>query len=315
MELDILRNRVLRILIWVSLFITFLPLSALQAASDHAVNRTSRAVWKIYGESSGVQGTAFAIGPQEFITNAHVIKDLYEGGDRIFLSQGSRIIELDWAERISLTYDVAFFTTVERVGYYLKWADSFDSSKEDSLYAVGYPQDSLTVIRQVGPIVSEDSYLYAVPTDKVHRKRSMAGNSGAPIVDSNGDVVAVGSMHFKNELYGVRIQYVKALFARDPERRIGVLCSDLNCLQVAEAKVFELSHKGNPIAQYQIGNGRRGYISEDIDLELMISSGESGIFIAQRELCIWYRYGINGVLKNPEKARYWCQKAGIFVRK
>lgn len=313
MNVDILRNKAIRTAFGLSLLPALLPLTAVQGSSADSVSRTARSVWKIYGESSGVTGTAFAVGPREFITNAHVVKDLYAGerdGGIVYLSQGDRKIEFNWAERVSLTYDIALFSTVERVDYGLELAKSFDPSRERSLYAVGYPQGSWTVVRQKEPIVAQDSFVYEIPSDKFTRHGNMDGISGAPIVDSEGNVVAILAMSYRDKIYGVKSQHIDSL----RKKNIGVACLDLNCFQgAAMDEVFRLINEGNPVAQFQLGSGR-GYISQDIDLGLMIRLGKQGFLMALRDLCDWYKWGRHGISKNQEKARYWCRETGTFGR-
>lgn len=294
-------------LVRTSLVAAFLVASSTPAASGDLVDRTSRAVWKIHGESSEAVGTAFAIGPREFITNAHVVRDLYEGerdGGIVYLSQGDRRIEFDWAERVSLTYNVAYFTTVERVRHYLPLATGFDARGNSSLHVVGYLGGLLFSVKQASPIVSEDGWQYVIPVHKISRNRVHVGLEGAPIVDSNGAVVAVvgGFAPFIDTVYGIRSEYARGLL----EKGIGVRCLDLQCFRKIADKTHELSRMGNPVAQFQVGHGLWDS-DRDRDLELLTRAAESGIFLASRYLCTLYRYERG--LSDSSKAQYWCREA------
>ena len=303
MKAGIPRNRESGIWFRMSLFMALLLPTAVQAASADSVNRTARSVWKVYGEAIGVVGTAFAVGPREFITSAYVAKNLYEGDGAAFISQGDRVIELKWCERSSLTYDISVCSPVERVDHYLRLSKSFDPAKEHSLHVVGYPGGSWTVLRQTGPITVRDDVFYEFPVDKPEAM-DLDGVSGAPVVDSNGDVVAITTLSSHSWLYGVRSQYMETL----RKKHIGAACSNINCFQESVMdEVYRLSKRGNPLAQFQIASGH-GYIRQGIDLELMIRSAESGFYWAQRMLCIWYAHGKHGIEKNRAQARYWCEK-------
>ena len=290
-----------------------------QAVSNLDVELASRSVWRIHDNTGKNWGTAISIGgpnKKSFLTNAHVIKALIDNKDVSFfyLTQKGNSTRLDFYSLVamSLTYDLALFETVQGVEHSLVLARHFDSSTEDSLYVVGYPQGSWQVVEQRGGIDSRCDFTYGLRTNKENKEGSMEGLSGSPIIDSRGFVVAVQNLFRENIIYGVKLEWVYKLFGGE----IGVNCSDNpgvgRCLSRAVELIRSMAYeKGHKVAQYQLGFG--GYISLRSDINLLTQSARSGCYLAADQLCSIHYHGDEGIPKNVEKARYWCDRIGVVI--
>ena len=221
------------------------------------------AVWSVWNGKK--TGTAFAIGDNRFMTNAHVIKDFIDTGDlSIFLSQKGNPHRLRFKRLVALstTYDLAVFETKETVDHWLRFADSF-SKKETGLYVVGYPKMSFTVLEQTKPIGYEDPFSYEFAVNSAgFPKEGLGGLSGAPVLNAEDEVVMVFLGDDPNDsslLRGVKREIVQKLVAGD--RDIGVICSftdfpdhSSRCFQRAIEQTIEMAKQGNPVARYQLND-------------------------------------------------------------
>ena len=144
-----------------------------------SVEAAHRAVWKIHnlkpGETFGKRkdhsrGTAFAIGPRNFIIN--------------------------------VAHDLALLETGQRVEEYLRFSDKDAPSPGEQLWVMGY-LDGFTRQEVANGIVYEDIFTFAVATDFP----DLAGMSGSPILDAGGRVAGVGYFAEGNMLYGVKINH------------------------------------------------------------------------------------------------------------
>ena len=225
------------------------------------------AVWSVW--NSKKTGTAFAIGDNRFMTNAHVIKDFIDTGDlSIFLTQkgNSHRLRFHRLVAISTTYDLAIFETKETVEHWLRFADSF-SKKETGLYVVGYPKMSFTMLEQTKPIGYEDPFSYEFAVNSAgFPKEGLGGLSGAPVLNAEDEVVMVYFGDDSNLLSGVKREIVQKLVAGDSDT--GVICYFTNfmmtersrqCLQKAIEQTIEMAKQGNPVAQFQLGHD--GFLS------------------------------------------------------
>ena len=284
--------------------------TASRPPSQETVDRVSEAIWLIYGDVGRYIGTAFAIGSNEFITNAHVIKGLLDRGvEYIYLyREGAKIIVVDSIEALSMTYDIAYLKTIQSIDHPLNLVrDDFDATKEGQLWMIGYPAGDLSVFHTVKPIYSEQEY----PLELVFNRKARGGSSGAPAMTADGDVVGVHIMYYGKNGYMLRVKYVRKLIRGD----IGVQCQRLTyeeCVDKAETKTWKMS-ANNEYAQFQIGYGG-GMITLQNDEELLVRSAEAGFILAQKELCAAYYYGDNGFYVNKAKSRRWCREAKKYGR-
>jgi S1-C subfamily serine protease len=170
------------------------PDAALQASP--VVQRVRPSVLKIHAKSQicsrALEGTGFVISPQRLMTNAHVVA----GTDQVTVESESgnltaKVVHYD------PDADLAILAVPRLVAPPLYFADKDATSGQDGI-VLGYPLDgpytaSPARIRQrislQGPNIYEDK---KVSRDVFTVRATVkSGNSGGPLVDTNGQVIGV----------------------------------------------------------------------------------------------------------------------------
>ena len=134
------------------LFLAVGPAPLLRAGTA-SLDDAHLAVWRIHNDKpiedprykKYTTGTAFALGPKHFVTNAHNLRDLVVvrgvSIPGLLVSQGRGaagvIRRIDRVLRLSEIHDLALFTTKREVGHWLRVAP--DSNHLTRLTAIGYP--------------------------------------------------------------------------------------------------------------------------------------------------------------------------------
>mgnify|MGYP003956154037 CR=1 FL=1 len=146
------------------------------------------AVWSVSVEACGGSGggSAFAIAPDIFITNQHVI-----GPDMTptLISRSNEFLEgvvIGWHYYL----DVAIVKTSEPIDTWLEWANPDDLREGDPVVSLGYPAPYYSFSVSPGTIVSfiqEGSSRIGVVSDEA----SDYGSSGGPLISDSGKVVGV----------------------------------------------------------------------------------------------------------------------------
>ena len=247
-----------------------LPLSAgtIEGGVVQSLDRAHHAVWRIHniqlGEDFGDKsthnrGTAFAIRPNLFITNAHVIRGfrgtpLYQ----IKLSQKGthRQLTVNSVRTFSYVYDLAVVRTNEKVGDYLGAADNSSMSQLKQLTLIGYPKGEFHQINQISETSYDDtfSYNFVIVVDKKfgHDNDTLSGSSGGPILNKWGQLVGIIVAAEFNIASAIKMERLLD-FLKGKER---VRCSRYHrvspCLRKGWEHLEQRALEGNTIAQYQI---------------------------------------------------------------
>ena len=271
--------------------------SPLQAASRSG-KKLNGAVWQI--EDDRNYGTAFAISPNLFITNAHNLRDTKRIGEIILSREGSsRRLSASQILSLSLVHDLVLLQTEETVRRYLRLGGPVSKKEDGTLHMIGYRKQTLTHFRQIAPIAWQDRFYYALPVNKIN----LSGASGSPILGSAGKVVAIANRASKNISYGLKSHYVRRLLVGD----IGIFCSRprsiRSCRDDGIAKMVAMSERGHVFAQFRLGLGT--YTNKGNLLARFLSqSAQRGFMQAMQKLGT-YHYDI----KEFKKAHHWFIKA------
>jgi S1-C subfamily serine protease len=163
-------------------------------ARDPDVRRAGNSVYKIRGENScsrGVEGSGFLYGPGRVMTNAHVVA----GVDHPHVLVGERELPARVVFYDSDT-DIAVLA-VEGLSARPLHFDRHARPREAAA-VLGYPQDGPydvegARIRDQQRLRSPDIYGNGTVVREVYSLRSLVrpGNSGGPLVSTNGDVLGV----------------------------------------------------------------------------------------------------------------------------
>lgn len=169
--------------------------------------RYGDAVWRVDVEGCGItaSGTAFAVAPNLFVTNAHVINidpaPLLTARDGYVL-EGTVIGYRDWP-------DIAVIEVDEPLGTFLEWAPADELNEGQPLTALGYPTPLNTFTVSPGSLLSfqvEDGQRVALVSDEI----TDYGSSGGPLLDSRGRVAGVVTefaAHDGQQLVGLSYTY------------------------------------------------------------------------------------------------------------
>ena len=260
-------------------------------------------VWRVINKKRSYSGTAFAVRERHFLTNAHVIQGFIEHDSRhIVLTQRGNTAELTVNFRhaaLSLTYDLALFTTREEVEHVLELESRSTPVHGARLRIIGYPETRFAVAEQAEGTLFEDALSYRVPMD-----RPIAGGfSGAPMLNDGDRVVGVFHSAAGNMAAAVRPEHVHDFLEGKLQ---WTACRDYAspdaCLEAAIEATTRAAEAGDVLAQYQLGkeSGLPGHI------EWLIRAGEQGFADAQDKLGDHYRDS-----KDWERAAHWYKRAAV----
>ena len=297
----------------ISIFLSsFLWISQASAELDRTSKSSLKledSVWKI-SNSLVAEGTAFAIGPNQFITNFHVIyfllKDV-ESSQKIVLSQEGQTLNFNRLLKIDSLYDLALFETKESVSNYLAITDT-SIGAEEALFVIGYPQGTLRKVKNTKRVIYEDDLSYGFPVNHFY----LFGSSGSPVFNKKGK--PVGAIHeaVGNILYMIKIEHLEK-FIKGQEV---LVCSDFSdielCFKEEIGNLETKAEKGDIFSQYRLAGIY--YHGEEIDGDLERAfywyerAANQGFVKAQNHLADMYHKG-EGVDEDLEQAFYWYERA------
>ena len=207
-----------------------------------SIDEAHKAVWMMHNLKPGevfdknnsehIQGSAFAWGPRDFMTNVHVLHRTFKREKTlgsITLSQEGNDIELkiERVVAINVAHDLAHIRTTRSVPHYL------DPVYEKGLPLAAYEDidslgSELTLMGYLGGvfmsakasrgIIYEDIFSYAFATEHSPLK----GFSGGPIVNSDGQFVGISVYAQKNIIFFIKINYLGQLIFD----KKGIRCGD-----------------------------------------------------------------------------------------
>jgi S1-C subfamily serine protease len=170
------------------------PDPALQASA--VVQRVHPSVLKIHAKAPSceraLEGTGFVIAPQRVMTNAHVIA----GANEVSVESGDKTLRARVVHYDPET-DIAVLAVSGLTAPALRFSDKDGTSGQDSI-VLGYPLDgpytaAPSRIRDRIPLSGPDIYESRTVTRDVFTLRATvkSGNSGGPLVDTDGSVLGV----------------------------------------------------------------------------------------------------------------------------
>lgn len=246
-----------------------LPLSAgvIEGGVVQSLDRAHLAVWKIHniqpGEdfgdrSSHYRGTAFAIQPNHFITNAHIFRGM-RGTPlhqiRLSQEQTPRRLTVDKVLTFSNVYDLAVIQTNEEVGEYLGGAANSSPSQLNQLTLMGYPKGVFHEINQINETPYSDilSYNFVIVVDKKFGRNndSLSGSSGGPILNRRGQVVGVMVEGEFNVAVGITIERLRDFLKGEEIVRCSQFHRVSSCLRKGWKHLEQQAREGKTVAQYQ----------------------------------------------------------------
>ena len=289
-------------------------LEAHEAVWKFEISRESKGFKKLFFQAIFFNiinnGTAFFIGPNQVVTNFHVISDgkneSYKSRsiENIYLKQGDKKINFKKVLYASAVDDLVILETEEEVSEYLNVSEEDPSGR---LFALGYPggvKQTLIHLEEYG--VSDKVYDYEIAVNK----SDLPGLSGGPVLDEKKELIGVAYRASGNMLRFIKVSKIEEL------RRgsIGIDCSEFSlsfCVEEAIQNLEEKAEQGDILAQYQLALMYLYGIGMEQDYKKafywMEKAENQGDILDQGELAMMYFFGI-GVEKNVEKAFYLLSK-------
>ena len=276
------------------------------SASSLNLENLVQYVWKI-SNSTG-NGTAFAIGPNQFITNFHVMLSILKGvesSEEIVLSQKGKTLSFNRLLKINSIYDLVLFETKESLGDYLHITDVSIEAGE-KLFTIGYPQGVLTIVKKTARVTYEDdwSYGFSVNHSKLH------GISGGPVLNEKGQIAGIASFSAINTLYTIKTKHLEEFVKGDTALDCSHFSNISSCFNREIENLKTKAEQGEMFSQYKLAH--MYYDSEGVEKNLAFywfeKSAEQGYAPAQMALSSMYYKG-DGVEKNLELAFDWAEKS------
>ena len=292
-----------------SLFASTVPLRAPASGNGGFVHP---AVWRIHNEGYTSTATAFAIAPNRFVTNAHVVGDLLALGSReVFLTREGNPERLTVARvlALSVTFDLAHLETRENAAHHLELAAGVSRTHSDWLTVHGYPEGSLRALEQAAKIAYEDGLSLGLAVNG----EGLFALSGAPALDPEGKVALVVHTANANFLLGVKAKNVKGFVSG----RAGVACGPNLSVGAGTGRAIDhaakLAGTGNALALHELASTSlpqmRGVYGDETRLRWLREAAELGLPVAQEKLGFAYKDGSRGLEPDPEEAYKWFRMA------
>ena len=258
-------------------------------------------VWQVVNEKRKYTGTAFAIGKRHFITSAHVIEDfIKQDSKQLVLTQRGNATELTVNYNyvaMSMTYDLAVFSTREEVEHVLRFASPSSGIRRTGLRIIGYPEGRFAVTQQAEGTIYEDALSYSVPLDRP----IVGGFSGSPMLDDDDRVVGVFHSAAGNMADVVKLRHVHDFLDGKLQ---WTACRDhpsqKRCRKASIAATERAAEAGDVLAQFQLG------AEKDLPghADWLTRAAERGFADAQDRLGDHYRER-----KDWRRTAYWCRRA------
>ena len=279
------------------------------AFSESVKENTLPSVWKISNFFSS--GTTFAIGPNQMITNFHLLTEMLENEgslEKIVLTQSvsSFQIQIKRVIKVSALFDIALFETKETVSNYLKLTNDFLDPKEE-LSIVGYPEEVLNTIQKTGNIFQADSFSY-FPVNTV----GFDGLSGSPVLNIQSEIAGVAYGGVFNLLNFTKASDIQKFLSGKESTLCSSFPSPIKCFEKEMMNLKQMLDQGSAFAQYRLAliymKGWGIDVNRGLAFYWIKKAAEQGFAPAQYTLANMYREGW-GIDANRGLAFYWIKKA------
>ena len=226
----------------ISLFLLVFSSFVFAQQSTEVYEKTVSSVGLIT-DKSGAVASGFFINPRTFITNSHVTEDLDLKSAKIKMKDDRKfkIKKIVAEQKVN---DLAIIEITEQCEEVLELAETERISRNDEVYSLGNPTDEDMNVNYFhiskGRIrkIDDDSWYYETDKDYIHDALVIQhtavikpGNSGGPLLNSQGQVIGVNTFFYSDSLnYAIHIDELIELL---DENRI-----DYNKSTFREKKVY-----------------------------------------------------------------------------
>ena len=270
-----------------------------------------KSVWKISWSDSGMTslGTGFFVGENHFITNFHVIYPMLNNIEHITLSQKGNPTNLRVTNILALSavHDLALVEVeTKHFTNFLSLRENLPEPYED-LYVPAYPKNRFTNIKKTGNIFFHGTSHLSFAVNH----SPLPGISGSPVLDKQGQVVAVSFGGNHNILFALSMGDLKEFIIGNTGSNCAHFINLKSCAKKEIENLKDLATAGFVEAQHQLATYYHyGVIEKNGDkaLQWWSKAAEQAYAPAQYQLAVMY-YNGEGTKKNGDKAFQWFSKA------
>ena len=232
------------------------PASVINSSSEGSALTLHKSIWKIQSNSSKRSGTCFFIESNKCVTSLSVIEEILENTDdlsRLVLSQdgSSKQIQVNKILKVSLLHNLALVESLQLVENHLSKFGNNIPKRNESIYVLGYPRDSLEKISKTKNLETipllKDIFIFAS-----NHVNSSGGLDGSPVFDSRDHVVGVMISNDSNILYVKSIDFLNKIVLGREGRDCSV-SSIQSCLEKQRELIKKSAQNNNISSLYYIG--------------------------------------------------------------
>ena len=271
-------------------------------------------VWMISNSVSA--GTAFAVGPNQFITNFHIFNRFFndpeqKNQDIVLSNKEGKTIPFDQILKIDYSNDLALFQTQETTPYYVNDIKPVFVEDEEELVILAYPEAQFQKIKKTYPISTRNPLFFTFAIDSM----KMVGSSGGLVVKpEDSEVVAVVIGGIKNMLDVIPSENLQALLNGRGSVLSCLGMGDKNCVNQALEDLHALALSGDIKAQYLEAMNHYTGVGGQRDYDLAFKGFNQlalrGFAPAQHNLANMYSRGL-GTKTNKQLSREWFEQASL----
>ncbi len=221
----------LRSSLFVSLFLLIPVLNGISGDESEAIYKKDISAIGLVTDKSGSVASGFFINENTFITNHHVSSELDIKSGKIEMKD-DRVFKVKKIIREYNKQDLAIIETEESTDSFLELDDDKTIKESDLVYSVGNPTDDwddvsyFKMTRGTIKKIDVDSWYYEDVNDESKNHSALViqhtaiikpGNSGGPLLNTDGKVVGVNTFFYDDSLnYAIHVdELIKCLKKND----------------------------------------------------------------------------------------------------
>ena len=223
-----------------------------QIAQAKVEQKARNVVWNIV-DSRDTDGTAFAIAPNLFVTNFHVIRYLLNDDSRNIklLHSSGKSLSFKKIVKVDSRLDLAVIETHQAANHYIEIPFQQNLWNQDKfmegLFMMAYPNGKLTKIEQIGQI-KKMPYNYTFTTNRNYPE----GASGSPVFNNKGQLAGVLFSGALNMVKIINPQQVSEFIYQNSNSLDCSKISSRSCILKEVERLHSIAKKSDSLAQFSL---------------------------------------------------------------